>query len=70
MLYDHKIHISGKTVILNAGIVRALLPVHRELNYTQLLYAKFPVLSGISTLIAAIVDLGRGNICILEPGWA
>lgn len=70
MLHNYKTHISGKTVVLNAGIVKALLPVHRELNYTKLLYAKFPVLLGINTLTAVIADLGRGNICILEPGWA
>jgi len=69
-LYDHKTHISGKTVILNAGIVTALLPVHRQLNHTKLLYTKFLVLLGINMLITAVVDLGRRNICILEPGWS
>lgn len=63
---------SGKTVIMNAGNVRVLLPIHRELNYTNYtkLFIKFPVLLGINTSIAVTVDIGIGNICMLEPGWA
>lgn len=42
----------------------------REHNYAKLLYTEFPVFIGINTLIAVFIDLGRGNICILELGWA
>lgn len=70
MLYDRKTCVSGKTVILNAGIVRAFPLIHRELSYSNVLYSKFPVVLGTDTLTAVIIDFGKSNICILELEWA